>query len=353
MIVGDVEGGDELDDAIEPDTMSSIAVVGRGSGRLDRVLTDALEGWTRARVVERIEAGAVTVDGVVARKASQPVREGALMSVAPLPTASEVLIPEPIPLSLLYVDDHLAVVDKPAGLVVHPGAGHASGTLVHGLLHALGALSPGSAPQRPGIVHRLDRGTSGLMVVARSPEAHAALAAQFAAHTARRRYLAITVGAPSEAKGTLVSHLGRHPVDRQRFASVDPTLGRHAVTHWELLAASRGLSLIRCVLETGRTHQIRVHLTEAGWPLAGDPLYRGRRAPEGVRDLLPPDRPMLHAWRLAFVHPATGERLTWETAPPEDFLSVLRWAELPVPPAFAGLRRTQVPSPALPLRHGR
>jgi 23S rRNA pseudouridine1911/1915/1917 synthase len=336
----DGRDADDLDEEVEG-RLQAIGVVAGTAARLDRALTDALPGWTRARVAERIEAGAVTVSGVVVRKAAARVRAGEPLTVTPPAPPPTTLTPEPMPLSLLYVDAHLAVVDKPAGLVVHPGAGHATGTLVHGLLHALGALSPGSAPERPGIVHRLDRGTSGLMVVARTPEAHAALAAQFAAHTARRRYLAIAVGETSTTQGTLTSYLGRHPVDRQRFASVDAGLGRHAVTHWELLAASRGLSLIRCVLETGRTHQIRVHLTEAGLPLAGDPMYRGRRAPEGVQELLPPDRPMLHAWRLAFEHPATRERLTWEAAPPDDFVRVLRWAGLPVPPSFAGLRRTK------------
>ena len=336
---------DVPEEVVGDETHPVIDVVVSMSARLDRALADTLPGWTRARVAERIEAGAVSVSGMVICKAATRVQAGARVSMrlpAPVPTT---LVPEAMPLSIVYVDAHLAVIDKPAGLVVHPGAGHPTGTLVHGLLHALGALSPGSAPERPGIVHRLDRGTSGLMVVARTPEAHASLAAQFAAHSARRRYLAVVVGEPAMSEGTISSHLGRHPVDRHRFASVDPSLGRRAVTHWERLATARGLSLVRCVLETGRTHQIRVHLTEAGWPLVGDPNYRGRRPPEGVLPLLPPDRPMLHAWRLAFEHPASGERLTWEAAPPDDFVRVLQWAGLPVPPAFSGLRRSQAPSP--------
>ncbi len=174
-------------------------------------------------------------------------------------------------------------------------------------------------------MHRLDKGTSGLLVVAKGDAAHHGLSAQFADHSAGRDYLAVCLGAPAEAAGTVRSHLGRHPVDRMRFASVGPGLGKHAVTHWRRLAVSGGVSLIACRLETGRTHQVRVHMSESGWPLLGDPQYgrRASRTPEAIRALIAEDRPLLHAWRLHFTHPRTGQACQFEAPIPADFQAVL------------------------------
>jgi len=221
-------------------------------------------------------------------------------------------------------------VNKPAGMVVHPAPGHASGTLVNALLPDL----PDEAEDdpRPGIVHRLDRGTSGVLVVARTPDAHAALAAQFAAHSTERRYLALVWGTTRDLSGTIDAPLGRHPSDRKRFA-VRPG-GRRAITHWWRLAEVRlpehrdgggVLSLIQCRLDTGRTHQVRVHLEHLGLSLLGDPTYgRKRAAPPALAEALATlDHPLLHAWVLAFTHPATGARMHFQTPPPPDFQAFL------------------------------
>jgi 23S rRNA pseudouridine1911/1915/1917 synthase len=216
------------------------------------------------------------------------------------------------------------VIDKPPGLVVHPAAGHADGTLVNALLFHLDGLSGIGGVERPGIVHRLDRGTSGLMVVAKNDAAHQHLAAQFAEHSAGRRYLALCMGVPTDASGTVRSFLGRHPTDRLRFASTTEDRGKIAITHWRRVAVAGTISLIECRLETGRTHQVRVHLTEQGWPLVGDPTYQRRSAklPATLR-FVDPERPLLHAWRLDLTHPRTGAAMAFERPPPADFVAAL------------------------------
>ena len=299
--------------------------------RLDVAVTAGIPGLSRSRASALIARGLVRLGGAEQLRASAKVAAGASLEVEVPPPPPAEAVAQEIPLRVVYVDDDVVVVDKPPGLVVHPGAGHADGTLVNALLHHLGALSEVGGPLRPGIVHRLDRGTSGLLVVARHDVAHAHLAAQFAAHTAGRRYLAVVYGVPGQAMGTITSHLGRHPTDRVRFASVDAEHGRHAVTHWRLLGQARGLSLIECRLETGRTHQIRVHLSEAGLPLVGDPLYGKRTAPSWLLPLLPADRPMLHAWRLRFRHPRDEAWRRFFAPLPEDLVGVLREAGLPEP----------------------
>jgi len=296
-------------------------------GRLDTVLADAFPDLSRARAAALVKEGRVAVGDRTTLKPASRTAAGVLLTVElpdPAPASS---LPQALPLTIVYQDEALVVVDKGAGMVVHPSAGHPDGTLVNALLHHVRDLSGIGGVERPGIVHRLDRGTSGLLVVAKTDAAHASLSAQFAAKTTGRRYLALCLGSPAEEAGTVRSFLGRHPRDRLRWASTDGSWGREAITHWRVVARAGTVSLLECRLETGRTHQVRVHLTEAGWPLVGDPVYkrRGRRAPASLRDFLAahPERPLLHAWRLAFDHPDTGARMAFAADPPEDFLEAL------------------------------
>ncbi len=297
------------------------------AGRADAVIAAAFPELSRSRAAALLKAGAVRVDDAAVTKASARVEAGAVLVVdVPAPTPAEAL-PQALPLAVVYEDGDVIVVDKAPGVVVHPSPGHADGTLVNALLHHVDDLSGIGGVQRPGIVHRLDRGTSGLLVVAKTDAAHAALSAQFAEHTAGRRYLALCLGAPLAATGTIRSRLARHPTDRLRWASTEGDRGKDAITHWAVRARAGTVTLMACRLETGRTHQVRVHLTESGWPLVGDPVYkrRGRRVPASLRDWLAehPDRPLLHAWQLEFTHPRTGERVTLEAPPPPDFLEAL------------------------------
>lgn len=307
------------------------------AGRLDRWLADALP-LSRSRAQELIAEGRVRVDGRPGRP-SQRLIGGERVEVDVPPAPAPALLPQDLPVPVLYQDEALIVVDKPAGLVVHPAAGHPDGTLVNALLPALEAAADEDAPERPGIVHRLDRGTSGVLVVARTPEAMTKLAAQFAAHSADRRYLAIVWGQPRDAAGTIDAPLGRHPADRKRFAVVRS--GKRAVTHWRVLGTARvsagrataTLSLIECRLETGRTHQVRVHLAHLGHPVVGDPVY-GRKGspPEPLRAALEAvDHQLLHARRLGFAHPTTGAWMVWESSPPAEFLAVAQAAGLEIP----------------------
>jgi 23S rRNA pseudouridine1911/1915/1917 synthase len=259
----------------------------------------------------------VQVDG----KAAQPsdrVAAGAVIEYE-IPEAYEaVATAEPIPLEVVYEDQDIVVVDKPAGMVVHPAPGHHSGTLVHALLGRGGSWSGTGGVTRPGIVHRLDKGTSGLIVVARNDASHRALSSQLSSRTLSRTYLAIARGRVKDDAGELQGPIGRHPKERKRMAVVSG--GRFARTRYEVVERRRGHTLLRCDLDTGRTHQIRVHLAAFGHPVAGDEEYGGRE-PDG------PARPMLHAWRLRLRHPRTGEEMTFEVAPPadfEDFWSSLR-----------------------------
>jgi 23S rRNA pseudouridine1911/1915/1917 synthase len=270
------------------------------------------------------------VDGRRAAKAGHKLRGGEEICLELPPPEPTGLVAEDIPVPIVYQDEHLLVVDKPAGLVVHPARGHASGTLVNALLHLLDEGDE-EAPLRPGVVHRIDRGTSGLLVVCRSEAARAGLSPQFADHSIERRYLALVLGLPA-ASGTVDQPLGRHPRDRLRFAVVPG--GRRAVTHWrrlgEATAGTRDrpqrLSLLECRLETGRTHQIRVHLSHIGHPLVGDPLYtpERQRLPAPLDLALPDlDHQLLHAAALGFIHPVSGQRLRFEAPLPADYASAL------------------------------
>lgn len=287
--------------------------------RLDRVLADALPDLSRSRIQALIQAGAVALDGVTMTLARHLVKPGQIAEIAepePLPAEPQ---PQAIPLTIVYEDEALLVIDKPAGLVVHPAAGHADGTLVNALLHHCGAsLSGIGGVSRPGIVHRLDKDTSGLMVVAKHDIAHRALVAQFADRSLSRGYQAICWGTPTPPAGRIDAPIGRDPRDRQKMA-VTPA-GRVAATRYQLLKPlGRRGGLIACKLETGRTHQVRVHLAQIHVPLVGDPLYgpRGRKPPIDFQ------RQALHAVDIRFIHPLTGADMHFESPLPADMLALI------------------------------
>jgi 23S rRNA pseudouridine1911/1915/1917 synthase len=291
--------------------------------RLDRIVASRFPEHSRSEVQRWIDAGSVLVDGVPATSSTK-VKANARVEATPLPPATTSARAEAIPLSILFEDEHLLVVDKPAGLVVHPAPGHASGTLVNAYLHHVGgeADDEEADPARPGIVHRLDKGTSGVMVIAKTAVAREALMVRFAAHDLERTYLAIALG-HHPACATYDTLHGRHPRDRKRFTSKVKS-GKRAVTHVERVAALRGATLVRCRLETGRTHQIRVHLTEAGFPLLGDPVYGGRpRDPVARAAAEALGRQALHAATLGFPHPVSGAALRFEAPLPADFEAAL------------------------------
>jgi len=284
-------------------------------GRLDRALAARPEVGSRAVAERLIAAGDVLVDGQ-ARSKSQRL-EGGEEIVAELPAEAGPLEPEQMELRVAFEDEHLLVVDKPAGLVVHPGTGHREGgTLVHGLL-ALDAAG-GDDDDRPGIVHRLDRDTSGLLVVARSDEAHARLEELIRRRELERRYLALVKGRPRSRTGRIEAPIGRDRQDRTRH-SLDTPTPRNAVTHFELVEALSEHSLLEVTLETGRTHQIRVHLEAVELRIAGDPVY-------GIPGELGLERQFLHAARLAFAHPFTGARIETESPLPDDLAAALERA---------------------------
>jgi 23S rRNA pseudouridine1911/1915/1917 synthase len=298
--------------------------------RLDAYLADRLR-LSRSRVAELIGSGMVKVNEASARK-SRRLRAGDVVEVtvpAPPPTS---VVPESIPIDVVYEDEHLAVVDKPAGMVVHPAAGHPGGTLVNGLLQRFGALSSIGEPFRPGIVHRLDKDTSGLMVVARTDEAHGTLSRAIARREIRRGYLAAAWGHVREDEFAVDQPIARDPKHRQRMAVVEA--GRPSLTRFRLLERWRAADLLAVRLHTGRTHQIRVHLRFLGHPVVGDPIYGqnwqrgmlgagGRWAEEFDRQV---GRLFLHAARLAFLHPVTQEELSFTSPLPERLRSALEWA---------------------------
>ena len=290
--------------------------------RLDQALARALPQYSRARLQAWIEAGAVRVDGRPPR-ARDRVIGGERVSIEARLEAQVPMEPDAMPLQVVHRDEALLVIDKPAGLVMHPGAGNVRGTLQNALL----AYDPALARvPRAGIVHRLDKDTSGLLVIARTPEAHAALVAALAAREIERHYLAICTGAMTGG-GTVEQPIGRHRTDRTRMAVRSD--GREAVTHFRIVRRFRAHTLVRCRLETGRTHQIRVHLAHIGHPLVGDPVYGGRRRlPPAASEALVAAlrsfrRQALHAESLALVHPVTGESLRWKSPLPADMQALL------------------------------
>lgn len=294
--------------------------------RLDVWLAQRLPELSRARLQALIAEGHVLVDGLRAR-ASARLRGAEAVSVDVPPPARAEPQPEDIPVAVLYEDAHLLVVDKPAGLVVHPGAGTASGTLVNALLGHVGDLSGIGGVLRPGIVHRLDRGTSGVLVVAKDDETHRALASQFAGRSVEKEYLTLVHGVPARQRGEIDAPIGRDPVHRKRMSLRAPR-GREARTSWQLEEALDGAALLRVRIHTGRTHQIRVHLASLGHPVVGDATYGGTRTPKsrgaGARAALAAlGRPALHAARLAFTHPSTGERVAFSSPLPDDIARTL------------------------------
>jgi 23S rRNA pseudouridine1911/1915/1917 synthase len=303
--------------------------------RLDRALAQAVPDLSRTRIQALLRAGKVTLDGKPVSGLGAKVLGGETAQIEIPPPEPAEPEAEAIPLTVVYEDDELIVIDKPAGLVVHPGAGNWTGTLVNALLaHCAGSLSGIGGVERPGIVHRLDKDTTGLLVAAKTDRAHRSLADQFADHgrtgPLERAYLAVLWGAPSRPRGTVDAPLDRDPRNREKIHVCKPERGREAITHWETVEsygpkAAPVATLVRCVLETGRTHQIRVHMAHLGHPVMGDPTYGSgfkskiRHLPQEAQDILAGlGRQALHAAHLAFEHPATGELMTFDSELPED-----------------------------------
>lgn len=319
-------------------------IVTADGGRLDRWLAAQLPGLSRARLQALMAQGLVTLDGRPARPAAR-IRRGQRVNIA-IPAAGPAAPqPEALPLDIVYEDADLLVLDKPPGLVVHPSPGHAGGTLVNALLHHCQALRGVGGVMRPGIVHRLDKDTSGLLAVAKHDAAFQCLAGQFRRGRIGRTYLALVHGRPVQARGTIIGAIGRHPRDRKRMA-VNPPRGKPAVSRYEVVRELGPLTLLRVRIETGRTHQIRVHLAHLGHPVAGDPVYGNRARDRRLPRL--PARQMLHAAELELDHPADGRRLIFRRPPPPDMLA---WLETPPAAAAAGRRSPPPPSsPAAPRR---
>ncbi|OYY90676.1 MAG: pseudouridine synthase [Sphingomonas sp. 28-66-16] len=297
-----------------------VRIAGEANGwRLDRALADGAPSLSRERLKALMAAGNVAdAAGITASDPARKAVGGQIFNVtlpAPTPLANEA---QDIALNIVFEDEHLIVIDKPAGLVVHPAAGNLDGTLVNALLHhCAGQLSGIGGVARPGIVHRIDKDTSGLMVAAKSDAAHLGLAAQFAAHTIDRRYRAIVQGRPNPAEGTIDAPLARSPSNRKKIAIVAG--GKHAITHYRMIRPLRQAALIECRLETGRTHQVRVHMASIGNALLGDPVYGGTKHPHrALLDSIGFRRQALHAARLGFVHPVKSNALAFESEIPAD-----------------------------------
>lgn len=314
----DFDGLDEIDETVAELPVIALSLNADACGiRLDKVLGTLVPQYSRSRLQQWIEAGHVSVDGEVARnKMTMYGDETVVVHPQPAPE-EEAFKAEAMDLAIVYEDEEILVIDKPADLVVHPAAGNWSGTLLNGLLHYFPAIS---GVPRAGIVHRLDKDTSGLMVVAKTLIAHTDLVRQLQARTVKRQYLALVWGTPN-ASGTVDAAIGRHPRDRIKMAVSENLTAKTAVTHFTRLATGmidrRPVSLMMCQLETGRTHQIRVHMQSLGFPLVGDSLY----GKQHLTVVFP--RQALHARRLGLVHPATGAEMEWTTELPQDFADLL------------------------------
>ena len=293
---------------------------GYAGWRLDRALAAAIPTLSRERLKALIRSGAVAAGANALRDPATKVRGDEDLKVEvpePTPAHNE---PQDIPLRITFEDEHLLVVDKPAGLVVHPAAGNLDGTLVNALLHHCGgSLSGIGGVARPGIVHRIDKDTSGLLVVAKTDVAHEGLAKQFAAHSIDRRYLAIVNGVPRTAEGKVDAPLARSAANRKKIAIVEGSRGKRAVTHWRRIMVLADAALVECRLETGRTHQVRVHMASIGHPLLGDPVYgRSGKTHGKLLKELQFHRQALHAAELGFTHPVTKHRLSFSSGMPPD-----------------------------------
>jgi 23S rRNA pseudouridine1911/1915/1917 synthase len=296
-----------------------------GGQRLDRVLADA-SGMSRERIKALLGEGRIMLGGQPAAQPSFKPAEGTSFRIDVPEVVPDDAQAQDIPLSVVFEDEHLIVVDKPAGLVVHPAAGNLDGTLVNALLHhCAGQLSGIGGVARPGIVHRIDKDTSGLLVVAKADAVHEGLAKQFADHSIHRAYRAVVAGLPTPLSGTVTGSIARSKFDRKKMALVEDGRGRHAVTHYKTLERlSVSASVIECRLETGRTHQVRVHMSSIGHPLLGDPVYG--RTPPRIRPILAQlkfHRQALHAAELGFIHPISGERLDFSSMLPVDLVMLI------------------------------
>ena len=287
--------------------------------RLDAFLAEHIEGVSRSAAARLIEGGSALVDGKPTQKSYQLAGTETVAVILPEPEPIDAA-PQNIPLDVVYEDGDVIVVNKPSGLVVHPAPGHPDGTLVNALLHHCGgSLSGIGGALRPGIVHRIDRDTSGLILAAKNDAAHRSLAAQLKDHTLARTYECIIVGSPRDERGTVDAPIGRDPRDRKRMAVIPG--GREAVTHWETLARYAGHTHVRCRLETGRTHQIRVHMAYMGHPILGDTVYGAKKPVPGLTGQC------LHAVELRFLHPRTGEAVTLSCPLPAEFAAMLKKLE--------------------------
>ncbi|HQV03541.1 MULTISPECIES: RluA family pseudouridine synthase [unclassified Novosphingobium] len=301
-------------------------VIAEGGLRLDKALADA-SGLSRERVKALMGEGRVLLDGKASSQPSFKPNAGTAFEIRVPDTIPAEAAAQDIPLSIVYEDADLVVVDKPAGLVVHPAAGNLDGTLVNALLHhCRGQLSGIGGVARPGIVHRIDKETSGLLVVAKTDKAHEGLAAQFADHSIERAYLAVVAGMPVPPSGTVKGQIGRSDHDRKKMSVLHDLnkRGKHAVTHYKTIETFAGAALVECRLETGRTHQVRVHMSSIGHPLLGDPVYG--RTPSRLRPMLNQlhfARQALHAAVLGFIHPVTGAALRFESKLPADMAGLL------------------------------
>jgi 23S rRNA pseudouridine1911/1915/1917 synthase len=294
--------------------------------RLDRALAAAVPTLSRERLKALIRSGAVETSQAPVRDPALKVRGGETFRLAvpePTPAHNEA---QDIPLNIVFEDEHLLVLDKPAGLVVHPAAGNRDGTLVNALLHHCGgSLSGIGGVARPGIVHRIDKDTSGLLVVAKTDVAHEGLARQFAAHSIDRRYLAIVTGVPTTSSGTIDAPLARSSANRKKIAIVKEGRGKRAVTHWKRLEILSGAALVEARLETGRTHQVRVHMASIGHPLIGDPVYgRSGKTHGKILKRLEFNRQALHAAELGFTHPVMKRALSFSSPMPADMQELMR-----------------------------
>ena len=284
--------------------------------RLDAFLADRLPDFSRSRIQQLLEQGCILVEGKPGKKNRRLNPGERILLNLPEPAEADPE-PEDIPLDILFEDEDLLVINKPKGMVVHPAPGHERGTLVNALLHHCGdSLSGIGGVKRPGIVHRLDKDTSGLMLAAKTDRAHASLAAQLGDHSLHRVYAALLIGTPRPAEGVVDLPVGRHPRDRKKMAA-GVQGGRSAITHYRVLESFPGYSYAECVLKTGRTHQIRVHMASLGHPVAGDPLYGGKCA-------LPLSSQCLHAREICFRHPVTGEDMTFSCPLPPEFSAILK-----------------------------
>jgi 23S rRNA pseudouridine1911/1915/1917 synthase len=296
-----------------------------GEGRLDRALAEALPTLSRARLQSLMAESALQIGGKIIDDGSARKFAGQSFTLTLPPARPDKAQPQNLDLIIPYEDDHLLIVDKPAGLVVHPAAGHPDGTLVNALLyHCKGRLSGIGGVERPGIVHRIDRDTSGLLVVAKTDAAHEGLAKLFASHDIDREYLAVVSGIPAPPAGTVRTQIGRSNTNRKKMAVLPENRGKHAVTHFKTIETFKSTALVGCTLETGRTHQVRVHMTHIGHPLIGDSTYSNRQKSYRIgpnQSIFA--RQALHAARLGFIHPVTGEKLQFASNLPEDIQELL------------------------------